>query len=230
MFTQEVWNFFDELKENNHKDWFHANRKTYDLLREQYLNNADILLKEMCKHDVSLSYLQPKDIIFRINRDIRFSKDKSPYKTHLAYGLNPHGKKMAFAGYYLHLEKDNCFIGGGMYMPDSASLKKVRNEINFFVNDFKEILEEKKFKKTFGGLDTDENVVLKTTPKGYDTDNPAIEYLKFKSFTAIKKFDNSLLTDKKALEKTIEIFVTLKPLIDFLNRALVTEDTSDIEL
>ena len=227
MFSPTTWEFFEVLKENNHKDWFHANKKSYNQVKTEYQENAAKVLQIAQNIDISLSHLEPKNTLFRINRDIRFSKDKSPYKTHLAYGINPFGKKMASAGYYVHFEKDNVFVGGGMYMPDAASLKKIRAEINYFFEEFKTIVEGKDFKNYFGGLDYEENLVLKTSPKNYDIDNPAIEFLKLKSFTAIKKLDNKYLTSEKTLVEIEKAFKSIYPLVNFINRALTVEEEED---
>src|SRR5690606_29151513 len=134
--------------------------------------------------DQTIVHLQPKECTFRINRDIRFSKNKSPYKTNMAMYISRSGKKGFSPGYYLHVEPGASFLAGGIWMPLAPELKKVRQEIDYNWEDFKKILTDRKFRSVFGGLDRSDNVVLSRPPKGYDPFNPAIEYLKFKSLIA----------------------------------------------
>jgi uncharacterized protein (TIGR02453 family) len=222
MLSNHTLEFFRELRENNHKAWFDINRKRYEDVKKDYHRLIEEILLKMQIFDKSLSHLHVKDCTFRINRDIRFSKDKTPYKTHLSIIMSPFGKSMENAAYYVHLDENNgSFAGGGIYMPGSETLKKIRAEISGFYEDLEEILTSKDFAKTFQGLDSDENVVLTRPPKGYDAEHPAIELLKFKSFTATKPLDNKLLTDPKGVEAVAEILKKIKPLNDFINRGLI---------
>jgi uncharacterized protein (TIGR02453 family) len=221
MLTENTLQFFRELRENNHKAWFDENRHRYEEVKKDYHRLIGEILLKMQNFDKSLSHLQVKDCTFRINRDIRFSKDKTPYKTHLSIIMSPYGKRMEFAAYYVHLdEQAGSFAGGGIYMPGSEALKKIRAEISGFYEDLEDILKSKDFAKTFHGLDSDENLVLTRPPKGYDAGHPAIELLKFKSFTATKPLDNKLLTDPNGVEAVIGILKKIKPLNDFINRGL----------
>jgi len=168
--------------------------------------------------------LEVKNCTFRINRDIRFSKDKSPYKAHLGIWMSGGTKGLNRAGYYVHIEKGASFIAGGFYSPESEDLKKVRKEIAFFYDDLQEILNDKNFKKEFGSLDFNENNSLKSMPRGYEKDHPAIEFLKLKSFTATQKYDISEVTQKDFVKKISQKLIALKPLNEFINRALDTEE------
>jgi len=224
MLTQNTLEFYRELRRNNHKEWFDRNRKWYEEVKKDTLRFTGELLARIQAFDPSIGHLQPKDCIFRINRDIRFSADKTPYKTHLGIFMTPGGRKLDFAGYYMHIDEEgSSFAGGGCYMPQAEALKKIRREISGFTEDLEEILKAKAFRATFGAFDQEEGVVLKRPPKGFEADHPAIEYLKFKSFTATRELEPTLFTDPKGIDVVVKIMKDLKPLNDFLNRALRTE-------
>jgi uncharacterized protein (TIGR02453 family) len=169
-----------------------------------------------------LEVLEVKNCTFRINRDIRFSKDKTPYKNHLGIWMSSGTKGANRAGYYIHIGKNESFIAGGLYSPEAEDLKKVRKEIAFFYDDLEEIVAEKAFKKIYEKLDSSNS--LKNAPKDYEKDHPAIEFLKLKSFTATQKFEYNEATKSDFVKKTVEKLILLKPLNDFINRALTTED------
>lgn len=224
MLTKESLQFLDDLKANNNRDWFQDNKKRYEVFKKDYHQLVSDFLDAMKPLDPSLELLQVKDCTFRINRDIRFSKDKSPYKAHLGVWLSSGAKGANRSGYYVHIEKGASFIAGGFYSPDSEELKKVRKEIAFFYDDLQEILKEKNFKKEFGSLDINENNSLKSMPRGYEKDHPAIEFLKLKSFTTTQKYDISEVTKKDFVAKMSQKLIALKPLNEFINRALETEE------
>jgi uncharacterized protein (TIGR02453 family) len=223
MITQESLAFLDDLKANNHREWFQANQKRYDSYKKHYRQLTEAFISEMSKGDDTLSHLEFKDCSFRINRDIRFSKDKAPYKTNMGIWMSPGSKNTNLAGYYVHIEKGASFIAGGIHWPDAADLKKVRREIDGFYDDLEAIVEEPEFKKLYGKLDSDENNTLKTAPKDYDKAHPAIEFLKLKSFTATAKLSDGDIEDKDFIKKTAKKLLVLKPFVEFLNRALTTE-------
>jgi uncharacterized protein (TIGR02453 family) len=224
MIQTSTFQFLDELRENNNKPWFDANRKRYEAMKADYLGLANRILTEMKKYDVGLEMLTAKDCTFRINKDVRFSKDKSPYKTHLGIALHPLGKKMMTAAYYLHIERGQSFIGGGLWQPEALLLSKVRKEINYFYDDLQMILSEKSFKSTYGDLSIEEGKKLSRPPKGYDADNPAIEYLKLKSFTVGKSIPDKALTDPTYFDQIISDFIAIQPLLHFINRGLMSDD------
>jgi len=223
MITQESLAFLDDLKANNHREWFQANQKRYDSYKKDYRQLTEAFISEMSKGDDTLSHLEFKDCSFRINRDIRFSKDKAPYKTNMGIWMSPGSKNTNLAGYYVHIEKGASFIAGGIHWPDAADLKKVRREIDGFYEDLETIVEEPEFKKLYGKLDSDENNTLKTAPKDYDKAHPAIEFLKLKSFTATAKLSDRDIEDKDFIKKTSKKLLVLRPFVEFLNRALTTE-------
>ena len=223
MLQSHTLEFLRELKANNNKEWFDANRKRYEKVKSDYLALAADLLESMKKIDPALEMLTAKDCIFRINRDIRFSANKSPYKTNLGIVLQPGGKRMSRAAYYFHIEEGASFAGGGLWMPESALLLKVRKEIHYFIPDLTEILEKPDFKKYYGALDIEEGQKLSRPPKGFEADDPAIEFIKLKSFTTSAPISDDLLTSKNLVENISVRLEALKPFIQFINRGLDNE-------
>ncbi len=219
MLNHETLKFYHDLRLNNNREWFQINRSRYEVAKDDYLQLAGNILERMKQVDFTLANLEPKNCVFRINRDIRFSPDKSPYKTHLGIVFSGDRNMSERAGYYLHIDEAGCFLAGGIYMPQSEALKSLRREIADFHDDLTAIFNNKEFKSRFAGFDREENIVLKRPPQGYSADDKAIEYLKFKSYTVSKPFDISLVTNPKSIDFVIEHFTHLKPLNDFLNRA-----------
>ena len=213
--------FLKQLAKNNTKEWFDANRKKYDAAKADHMQSVQKIIDEFCKTDTTLSSLTAKDCLFRINRDIRFSKDKSPYKINFGAYINANGKKSMNAGYYLHIQPGGSFVGGGMYQPDADALKKIRQEIDYNFDAFKNIINNKKFKAVYTkGISKDSDVSLSRPPKGYDENNPAIEFIKLKSVVAISSLTDAQVTDKKFVSTVVKAFEALHPLIVFLNNAL----------
>ena len=149
---------------------------------------------------------------------MRFSKNKEPYKTNFGASFSKGGKKVQCAGYYFHLEPGACFVGGGLWMPMAPDLKKVRQEIDYCFKEFNGILKHSKFKTHYGELDSSEKLVR--APKDYDVDNPAIEFLKLKSFVVTRPLLDSVLLDKQLVKQIIADFKIIAPLVHFLNRAI----------
>jgi uncharacterized protein (TIGR02453 family) len=224
MITQEALQFLSELIANNNTEWMHANKKRYESYKKDYHNYIASILSELKPLDKSLEPLEIKNCTFRINRDIRFSKDKSPYKTNMGVWFTQNKNKKNSPGYYIHFEKGKSFIAGGVWCPDATELKQIRKEIEFFHDDLETIVTDKNFKKEFDKLDRDENNVLKKAPKDFDPNHPAIEFLKLKSFTASHKIDDSIFTKPDFSKKIAQKLIALKPLNDFLSRALETTD------
>lgn len=214
--------FLKDLKKNNNKPWFDDNRSRYEDAKQDFIKFIQAVIDTHGKKDNSIATLNAKDCLFRINRDIRFSKDKSPYKTNFGASINQGGRKAcSSAGYNIHLEPGQCFVGGGTYQPMPDELKKVRQEIDYSFKDLKKIISEKKFKSFYKDLDKSDEFLLSRVPKGYTPDNPAAEYLRLKSYIAFVQISDKDLSSKILLKKTLEAFKTLQPLIKFLNRALV---------
>ena len=223
MLQTSTLDFLKELKLNNHKEWFEANRKRYENAKADYLQLVGEVLAGVSQHDPSIGALQAKDCVFRINRDVRFSKDKSPYKTNMGAGFSKGGKKMVVAGYYLHCEPGSGFIAGGMWMPDAPSLKKIRQEIDYCLEEFEGIIKGESFVKQFGTLENGSDVTLTRPPKGYEESNPAIGYLKLKSFIATSPITDADFTSKDIVGKIVTACVALRPLVYFINKAVSSE-------
>ncbi|MCF3111077.1 DUF2461 domain-containing protein [Niabella sp. CC-SYL272] len=220
MIQPSTLKFLKDLKFNNNKSWFDANRKAYEAAREDFAAFIDRLITAFGKTEPTVLHLKARDCMFRINRDVRFSKNKEPYKTNFGAYINPEGKKSVKGGYYLHLEPGGSFTGGGIWQPMPAELAKVRQEIDYNLQEFEKVLGTKKFRDTYGGLTVEEGQILSRVPKGYEPDNPAAAYLKYKSYTALTNLPDAILTSPTLLTTTVKAFQTLQPLITFLNRAI----------
>jgi uncharacterized protein (TIGR02453 family) len=220
MLEPQTIKFLSQLKKNNNKPWFDNHRAQYEASRIDFSNFIQLVIDAVQQWDTTITGLTSRDCMFRINRDIRFSKDKSPYKTNFGAIIKRGGRKSIYGGYYFHCEPGSTFIGGGLWMPDVAELKKVRQEIDYNWAEFQSIIRNKNFKKVYGDIYQNEEIKLSTMPKGYDKDNPAIEYLKLKSFIAEATLKDDELTKSSLHKKTVTAFETLQPLIAFLNRAV----------
>lgn len=213
--------FLKGLARNNHKEWLDAHRTDYESAKADFHQLVEHLLRSLDKNEPVLSSLQPKDCIFRINRDVRFSKDKSPYKTNMGASIKAGGKKSLLAGYYVHIEPGGkSFVGGGLYMPEPATLHQVRQEIDYSWDEFSRLLRAPGFKKSYGSLEKWEGMVLSREPKGYEKDNPAIEFLKMKSFVATMPLTDQQLVEKNLLRTLLQALNNLRPLLQFMNRAI----------
>ena len=220
MLQPSTLKFLKDLKKNNNKPWFDANRKRYEEAKTDFANFIQQVIDVYGKKDKSIASLKAKDCMFRINRDVRFSKDKSPYKTNFGASINKAGRKaMNTAGYYFHLEPGQLFVGGGLYQPMPPKLNKVRQEVDYCFDEFKKIISAKKFKTVYKDLDKSKEFRLSRVPKGYEADNPAANYLKLKSFIAFRLLSDKEATSKPLLKITVDSFESLSPLINFLNRA-----------
>ena len=224
MLSKDSLQFLDDLKANNNRDWFLDNKKRYEVFKKDYHQLVTDFLDTMKPLDPALEMIEVKHCTFRINRDIRFSKDKSPYKAHLGIWISSGVKGWNRSGYYVHIERGASFIAGGLYCPEAEDLKKVRKEIAYFYEDLDEIMNDKDFKKEFGDFDKNEKNILKNPPRGYEKDHPAIELLKLKSFETSHKFDIDEVTKDDFVTKMSKKLLVLKPLNEFINRALTSEE------
>ena len=212
--------FLKNLKINNNKEWFENNRKKYEAAKEDFTSLINTVILQFGRNDESIAQLNAKDCMFRINRDVRFSKNKAPYKSNMGASFTKGGKKSPLAGYYFHCEPGQCFVGGGLWMPETDTVKKVRQEIDYCYEEFSSIIRSKKFVTQYLDLDKDNGISLIREPKGYEKDNPAIEYIKLKSWLATKALADEELTDKNLVKKIVTAFEALQPFIDFLNKGL----------
>jgi uncharacterized protein (TIGR02453 family) len=220
MLKSATLKFLKDLKKNNNKPWFEAHRKEYEAGKSDFAAFIQTVIDKHSKNDTTIKSIVAKDCMFRINRDVRFSKDKSPYKTNMGAYINRGGKKSVFAGYYFHCEPGQSFVGGGLWMPMPPELSKVRQEIDYNLDKFKKIVTSKKFKAVYKDLSHESEYVLSRVPKGYEPTNPAAEYLKMKSFVSMTSLNDLDLTSKDLVKKTTTAFEALQPLIDFLNESL----------
>ena len=218
MLQPSTLKFLSALKKNNNRDWFLANKKDYDAAKKDFAEYVQKLITGLAAFDKEISGLEAKNCVFRINRDVRFSNDKSPYKSNMGANMSPGGKKSPSAGYYFHIEPGGkSFIAGGMWQPEPDKLKAVREDIIYDPAEFKKIIGNKEFKKHYSSLADEDK--LKTAPKGFDKAHPDIELVKYKSYIVVKSLSDKELLDKNLVKNTLEAFKALKPLNDFLNKS-----------
>lgn len=216
MLKPSTISFLKDLASNNNKPWFDANRDRYTDAKDDFEVFVAGILKTLAKDEPGFAEQKAKDCIFRIFRDVRFGKDKTPYKPNFGAFFSKGGRKFPGAGYYIHIESGGkAFTGGGLWMPEAPILKAVRQEIDYNLDEFKSIISDKKFKKHFSSV---QGEATKKAPQGYTEDNPAIAYLKLKSFTVTTQIPDADLTNKYLNKKALEIFTSMRPFIDFLNR------------
>jgi uncharacterized protein (TIGR02453 family) len=215
MNIQNIFDFYSAIKENNHREWFNANRKWYEQVKKETEALADKLIPAIQSFDPSIGPLTHKDCIFRINRDTRFSPDKTPYKTQTGTFFARGGKKSIHAGYYLHLEPGASFIGGGIYMPGPDVLKAIRQEIFYNYASFAAILDNSHFKKYYQGLSDFGRTAR--PPKGYDASFEGIEILKNKSFVVGHSVTDAAASSADFFEYITEAFKAMQPLCAYLN-------------
>ena len=213
----QVIQFLNELSENNNREWFQKNKKRYDESREKVLFLTEVVINEIRKFDPDVPLLEPKDCLFRIFRDVRFSNDKRPYKTNFGSFIAKGGRKSMYAGYYFHVEPSGSFVGGGIYMPAAEPLKAIRQYIAENGEEFLSLINSKNFIKVYPEMMDDK---LKTAPKGYSPDHEFINLLKYKSFAFSSQFDKSQILADNFIEKLVHSFKTLHPVNRFLNDAL----------
>jgi hypothetical protein len=219
MINAATFDFLEELHFNNNRDWFHLNKTRHDNARTNVLEFTNSLILKLSKIDPSISAdLDSKNCVMRIYRDIRFSKDKTPYKTNFGVGFSENGKNFKGPGYYLQIHPEESLIAGGYWMPEGEHLKAIRQEIDYNGIDFHKIVDNKEFIKYFGSLD--EDYKLKTAPKGYQPHHPYIEYLKLKSFTFSHPLTKSELIGSGAVDNVCDGFARLYPFISFLRNSV----------
>lgn len=221
--------FLNTLHQNNNRAWFNEHKKDYESAKKELKKLIASLLEHFTnKIDPVFGTLAPKDCIFRIHRDVRFSKDKTPYKTYMGAVIHPDGRKTEKPLFYLHIApNNNSFLAVGVYQPNKDYIKKIREEIDYNADELKAIFNQKEFAKHFDNFSELENGVLKTAPRGYPKDHPNIELLRLKHFIVEKTLtDKELLSDDVA-QKIAEIALAGQPLNDWLN--VVWEETVESE-
>lgn len=217
MLATETVGFLKNLDKNNDRDWFNANKDAFVRANDNVIAVTGELIDRVSKFDPAVSGIDPKSCVFRIYRDVRFSKDKSPYKTNLGAFIAPGGKKAMSPGYYFHVQPRMFFAAAGKHMPDAGELLKIRNAIASNTKEFFKIVDGKKFRERFGDLDGER---LSRPPKGFDAEHPAIEYLKLKSFTVTEEFSAKDAISNDYPKMLAESFKAAYPLVEFLRNAL----------
>jgi len=209
--------FLRQLAKNNNRDWFHANKALYIQARQEFEQLIDIVIAICRDVDPEIDVVSANECIFRIYRDVRFSKSKLPYKTNFGAFIAKGGRKSPFAGYYVHLEPDGSFVGGGAYRPESKYLRAIRNEIFENVEEYLGILNSVTFKTYFDELYGEK---LKLAPRGFPRDFAAIDLLKNKHYAVIHKVDDAVWTSATLLDTLAEIFRIQSTFNTFINRAI----------
>lgn len=221
---QSSFDFLEGLGENNNRDWFNAHKAEF----QDELNNmevfAEALLSNLAKHDV-IETPSGKKSLYRIYRDTRFSKDKTPYKTSWS-GSFKRATKYRRGGYYFHIEKGNSFIAGGFWGPNPQDLKRIRDEISFDATPMRKIISNRSFISMFKSLQGEQ---LKTAPKGFDADNEAIDLLRYKQFLLIRKFSDEVVLSAAFLEEASLTFQAMRPFFDYMSEVLTTDTNGLVE-
>ncbi len=218
--NKSTFKFLKDIKANTDRDWFNDNKKVYQQAREEFIHFIDELIVEITKFDPSVGHHSGKSCVFRIHRDVRFSKDKSPYKTNFGAHITSAANKSEIhsrAGYYIHLEPGKSILAGGAYLPQGDWLKAIRQEIEYNAADLKKIINSKSFKEYFGGIEGEK---LKTAPRDYPKDHPEIELLKHKSFLAVHNCPDKEVLSDDFLQHCGNVYKALYPFDEFLNRAM----------
>lgn len=212
---KELFKFLKELRENNDREWFKANKDRYDVLHKEFIGVVEQLIHRIAAFDPEIGGLEAKSCVYRIYRDIRFSSDKTPYKTHFgAYMTGFGGRTSPYGGYYLHIEPDNSLVSGGVWCPDPKMLKQLRQDIYNNIEEFVGLLEDKKFKKTFGEL---EGEMLKRMPDGFPKDCAYDYILKHKYFVVSSPKPEKFFYSKDWMDEVVDEFRILHPFNKFLN-------------
>lgn len=215
---KETLAFLKDLGKNNNRDWFTKHKSKYELAKNNAKAFASALMEEMRKHD------HIEDVkVFRIYRDVRFSKDKTPYKTNIGCGFKRATEKLR-GGLYLNIEPGNTFVGGGFWGPDAKDLKRIRNEFLLNAEPFRKILASQTFKKYFGTLDGEE---LKTAPKGFDKDHPNIDLIRKKQFLISRQFTDKEVLAEDFLKECDDTFKAMRPFFDFMTETLTTNENGE---
>lgn len=217
MIQKQTLQFLKDLSKNNNKEWFDKNRMIYEQAKNNFREFTEELISGISKFDPAIKHLEAKNCVFRINRDIRFSKDKTPYKNNLAATISPGGKKSFSAGYYFHLEPGASILAGGMWQPEPVYLNAIRQEIDYNPEEFEKIMKAKAFKNYFGALSDEDK--LKAVPKGYDKTHPQIELLKHRSFIVVHPLADKTILSPDFLKESMTVFKGMLPLNLFLRKA-----------
>lgn len=218
-FTQAFIDFFQELSEHNQREWFHENKKRYERhVKQPFAAFVQALIDEIGQHEPL--YATPKECIFRINRDIRFSKDKTPYKVFCSANIANGGRKNPNASFYIQFSYNQVMIGGGIYAPDKTQLYKIRQHIQYNLEAFEQLLEEASFKKLYGQIQGEKN---KRVPKEFKEDAALQPYIANKQFYYLAEYQEEatkLLLSENLLKEVLTHYEAALPMNTFLNEAI----------
>ena len=212
----DLLDFLKDLKDNNNREWFQANKPRYEKARRTFETFVDDLIPRIREIDPQIDMITAKDCVFRIYRDVRFSSDKSPYKPNMGAYIARGGKNSQMAGYYVHFEPGGCFLAGGLYMPQPEILRRLREEIYFQPEEFKKIILDKEFLNCFGMIE--DSGKMKNPPKGFSKDFPDIELLKYRSYAVMHNVSDEITLRNDYLEYSAKVFGLLYPLNVYFNR------------
>ncbi|MBN1199400.1 MAG: DUF2461 domain-containing protein [Bacteroidales bacterium] len=216
--TNLVLSFLSELKRNNNREWFQANKGWYEEAKLEVEKLVNTLIPAIARFDPAVRLTSAKECMFRIFRDVRFTRDKLPYKINFGAWITGSGRKGCGPGYYLHIQPGESFLAAGVYMPDPETLKKIRKEIYYNIDEFKKILGDKELRKFSKGIsDTDR---LKKAPKDFPADFPDIDLLKNRHYTVSCEIPDNQLLDPNFLQAALRVFHAMYPLNKFLKRAM----------
>ena len=220
--NKETIQFLKTLSKNNNRDWFAKHKNKYETARANMIDFADALLAEMNKHD-NIETETGKKSLYRIYRDVRFSKDKTPYSDYWGGGFRRATKKLR-GGYYFHIEKGNSSLMGGFWGPNPDDLKRIREDIDLNHDEWRRVLSDKTFKKTFGELRGEQ---VKSAPRGYDKDHEAIDLLRYKQFIIRHRFTDEEVLSKDFVRKANDIFKKMRPFFDHMSEILTTNTNGE---
>lgn len=210
-----AFNFLKQIQKNNNRVWFSEHKTEYDSVVKENKSFFEQVYSELQEYD-SLSGIH----IFRIYKDVRFSKDKTPYKNNFGAGFS-RTKPMLRGGYYIHLEPDNSFVGGGFWNPESGDLLRIRKEFESDDTEIRKITSDKTFIKYFGELRGEDGV--KTAPKGFDKNHPAIDLIKKKQYVVMRKFSDKEVFSEDFQKEVIATFLAMRPFFDYMSDVLTTD-------
>lgn len=209
-----ILDFLKRLSKNNNREWFHEHKPEYQEVQKTFEELLSVVIMRIALFDETIAHVQPKDCTFRIYRDIRFSSDKSPFKTYISGYINAHGKKSYHCGYYLHLEPGNCMLAGGGWCMLPGMLKAVRQSVYDNIDEFRSIVEDPDFKKYFPIIGESH---LKTLPRNFPKDFLYPQYLKCKDYSVAYHIQDSFYDNPNFMDEIAVAFRQLKRFADFIN-------------
>ncbi len=222
LLPKSTFAFLKDIKKQNNRVWFNKNKNVYIEQNQAVINFADVLIAKMNQHD-KIETPSGKKAVFRIYRDVRFSKDKSPYKTHFGMHMS-RATKLLRGGYYFHIEPGKCFVGGGFWDPNPDDLKHIREQIALDPKPLRKILASKSFKANFGKLEGEK---LVNVPRGFEKDHPATDLLRYKQFLISRKISESVLQSSKGLNEVVRSFRAMRPFFDYMSEILTTSTNGE---